>query len=211
MKKNLFKLLALLFSGSLVLLFILYQTGGFDPVEVYDLSYPNKSKNNADSTLNNQTTEKSKSQSSKNQTTQSVPTNIELPKEQNVVIQFDGKYQEKEEERIRLMSSKSIVFPKEQPEEYLSVPYSKEHSEMIRMTSSKTIYIPQKKELENEGTPFNFYFKSLKDSSVIRNRAHSKLLFVDSNFQEEVEKKQRMSSSKSLIITKPVKPFTKKK
>ncbi len=191
MKKNLLKLFALLFSGSLVVLFILYQTGSFDPVKVYDLSYPTKSENNAGSSFKTQTTEKSKSQSSKNQTTQAIPTNIELPKEQNVVIQFDGKYQEKEEkERIRLMSSKSIVFPKEQREEYLPVPYSKEHSEMIRMTSSKTIYIPQKQELESEGTPFNFYFKVLKDSFVIRNRAHSKLLFVDSNFQEEVEKKQ---------------------
>ena len=116
MKKNLLKLLALLFSGSLVVLFILYQTGSFDPVKVYDLSYPTKSKNNAGSTLNKQTT--IKSQSSKNQTTQAIPTNIELPKEQNVVIQFDGKYQEKLQQRIRLTTSKSFVFPREKTELY---------------------------------------------------------------------------------------------
>lgn len=115
MKKKLLKLFALLFSGSLVVLFILYQTGSFDPVKVYNLSYPSKSNNNADSTFNKQRTEKS--QSSKNQTIPAVPTNIELPKEQNVVIQFDGKIRDtKEQERIRMMSSKSLIFPREKTE-----------------------------------------------------------------------------------------------
>jgi len=100
MKNKLFKLLALLFSSSMVVLLILYQIGSFDSVEVYNLNYPNQSKNHNNSTI-------------ENQSKQSVPVDIKLPKEQNVVIQFDGKYQEKEEQRTRLMSSKTIIFPRE--------------------------------------------------------------------------------------------------
>lgn len=117
MKKNLLKLLVLLFSGSLVVLFILYQTGSFEPVEVYNLSYPKESENKDGSNLSVQTTDKSKFQAKKNHTTPAIPTNIELPKEENVVIQFDGKILEtKEQERIRMMSSKSLIFPREKTE-----------------------------------------------------------------------------------------------
>lgn len=184
MKKTILKSIALLFSGSLVVLFILYQTGSFDPVEV---KYRISNIKISDKPL------KSKSSFIPNQINDTVKLNSRKKK-----LDVRKSDSTSNNEKIHLSSSKSALISFDD--------FSEE--EKTRIFSSKTIYIPKKQELESEGTPFNFYFKSL-----IRNRANDRLLFVDSNFQEEVEKQkiQRMSSSKSLIITKPVKPFIKKK